>query len=57
MNMNIRHLFTGLLAVALVASCAPKHYQLTGVERTRIIVDSRYDQNPDDEIKIIENKS
>jgi 2',3'-cyclic-nucleotide 2'-phosphodiesterase (5'-nucleotidase family) len=31
----------------LMASCAPKHYQLTGVERTRIIVDSRYDQHPD----------
>lgn len=28
-------------------SCAPKHYQLAGVERSRIIVDSRYDQNPD----------
>lgn len=45
--MKIGHLFSGLLAVVLVASCAPKHYQLTGVERTRIIVDSRYDQNPD----------
>lgn len=32
----------------MMASCAPKHYQLTGVERTRIIVDSRYDQNPDE---------
>ena len=31
----------------LLTSCAPKHYQLTSVERTRIIVDSRYDQNPD----------
>ena len=30
-----------------MSSCASKHYQLTGVERTRIIVDSRYDQNPD----------
>ena len=30
-----------------MASCAPKHYQLAGVERSRIIVDSRYDQNPD----------
>ena len=28
-------------------SCAPKHYQVVSVERTRIIVDSRYDQNPD----------
>ena len=31
-----------------MASCAPKHYQLTGVERTRIIIDSRYDQHPDE---------
>ena len=30
-----------------MVSCAPKHYQLVGVERSRIIVDSRYDQNPD----------
>ena len=28
-------------------SCSPKHYQLTGVERTRIIIDSRYDAHPD----------
>ena len=40
-------LFHGALATLLLVSCAPKHYQLTGVERTRIIVDSRYDQNPD----------
>ena len=31
-----------------MTGCAPKHYQLTNVERTRIIVDSRYDQNPDE---------
>lgn len=30
-----------------MVSCAPKHYQLAGVERSRIIVDSRYDQNSD----------
>lgn len=30
-----------------MVSCAPKHYQLAGVERSRIIVDSSYDQNPD----------
>jgi len=32
---------------AVMASCSPKHYQLAGIERTRIIVDSRYDQAPD----------
>ena len=41
-------LFHGALAMLLLTSCAPKHYQLTSVERTRIIVDSRFDQNPDE---------
>ena len=41
-------LFHGALAMLLLVSCAPKHYQLTSVERTRIIVDSRFDQNPDE---------
>ena len=30
-----------------MSSCASKHYQLKSVERSRIIIDSRYDQNPD----------
>lgn len=46
--MNKKHLFLGALASLLMVSCAPKHYQITSVERTRIIVDSRYDQNPDE---------
>ena len=41
--------FVGVCAIVAMAGCAPKHYQLAGVERTRIIVDSRYDQNPDAE--------
>ena len=45
--MNHRLLFSGLLTALLMLSCAPKHYQLKGVERSRIIIDSRYDQNPD----------
>ena len=45
--MNHRLLFSGFLTALLMVSCAPKHYQLVGVERSRIIVDSRYDQNPD----------
>lgn len=45
--MNIKHLFLSGMALLTIAGCAPKHYQLTSVERTRIIVDSRYDQNPD----------
>ena len=31
----------------MVSACR-SHYQLSGVERTRIIVDSRYDQQPDE---------
>ena len=38
----------GAFACLTIASCAPKHYHLTGVERSRIIIDDRYDQNPDE---------
>lgn len=40
-----------------MVSCAPKHYQLAGVERSRIIVDSRYDQNPDQAAEQLDRKS
>ena len=46
--MGYRQYLWGFVAALAVTSCAPKHYQLTGVERTRIIVDSRYDQQPDE---------
>ena len=46
--MRIKLIFCASLATFLVMSCAPKHYQLTGVDRSRIIVDSRYDQNHDE---------
>ena len=36
-----------MMAVMAMVSACRSHYQLVGVERTRIIVDSRYDQNPD----------
>ena len=48
-KMNNRSILLGFISAVLLGSCAPKHYQLTGVERTRIIVDSRYDQAPDAE--------
>lgn len=47
--MNKKHLILGALAALAMISCAPKHYQIASVERTRIIIDSRYDQNPDPE--------
>ena len=37
--------FKILLAALLLSSCA--HYRMTGIERTRILIDSRYDRQPD----------
>ena len=47
--MNMKQFFLGSVALILMVSCAPKHYRLVSVDRSRIIVDSRYDQNPDAE--------
>ena len=47
--MNMKHFFIGSLALMMMASCAHKQYRLVSVDRSRIIVDSRYDQNPDAE--------
>ena len=46
--MNKRRVFYASLASLMMVACAPKHYQLTNVERTRVIVDSRFDKNPDE---------
>lgn len=46
--MRKKQLIWASVATLMMVSCAPKHYQLTGVERTRIVVDSRYDQHPDE---------
>jgi hypothetical protein len=46
--MSSKQYLLGLFAILTMASCAPKHYHLTSVERSRIIIDSRYDQNPDE---------
>ena len=45
--MSKKQLIISLFTASVIVSCAPKHYQLTSVERSRIIIDSRYDQNPD----------
>ena len=45
--MSKKQFILGILTALLMSSCAPKHYRLVGVERSRIIIDSRYDQNPD----------
>lgn len=39
-----------LLAAFALASCA-KHYELAGIERTRVLIDSRYDKEPSDDVK------
>ena len=47
----LRQLAKGACAVCVAAACAScaQHWQLAGVERTRIVVDSRYDARPDAE--------
>lgn len=45
MNKNICFL-CAVLAVVMVSSCR-SHYEVASVQRTRIIVDSRYDAQPD----------
>ena len=44
--MKTRPLLYALLTICLLISCR-SHYELKGVERTRIVMDSRYDQQPD----------
>lgn len=46
--MDKRILIQLSLGALLMSSCH-SHYQLSGVERTRIVVDSRYDRQPDQE--------
>ncbi|MBR7030082.1 MAG: 5'-nucleotidase C-terminal domain-containing protein [Prevotella sp.] len=45
--MRTKQIIMASVATLMMVSCAPKHYQLTNVERSRIIIDSRYDQQPD----------
>ena len=40
--------FTALASLVLVSSCAT-HYQLTSINRERIVIDKRYDAQPDKE--------
>ena len=37
-----------LVAIGMLLTACRSHYQLVGVERTRIVVDSRYDRQPDE---------
>ena len=46
--MRNRLFFCALTGVLLLLSSCRSHYQMTGVERSRIVVDSRYDRQPDE---------
>lgn len=48
MIMNRKTLFSGLLLATSLAACTT-HYQVVGVERSRLLVDNRYDRQPDAE--------
>ncbi len=37
----------GIVGATMLVSSCQTHYQLTGIQRTRILVDSRYDAHPD----------
>ena len=45
--MRIKLQMAGILAALLITGSCKSHYQLTGVERSRIVIDSRYDSHPD----------
>ena len=44
--MNKTLIFATIVGALMLPACT-SHYQLTGVQRTSIVVDSRYDANPD----------
>lgn len=46
--MKIKLFAAGTLFVAVAMVSCKSHYKLTNVERTRIVIDSRYDQHPDE---------
>jgi 2',3'-cyclic-nucleotide 2'-phosphodiesterase (5'-nucleotidase family) len=46
--MRKKHLILASFATLMMVSCATKHYQLINLQRSRIIIDSRYDQQPDE---------
>lgn len=48
-------LLTCVVTILLLSSCT-HHYQLASVERSRILIDSRYDANPDEEAATLMTK-
>ena len=45
--MSHKLVFSFILGTVLLPSCR-SHYQLTSIEQTRIVIDSRYDRQPDE---------
>ena len=48
MTMNRKALFSSLLMATVLTACS-SHYQVVSIERSRILVDNRYDRQPDSE--------
>ena len=45
--MKQKKILCGMVVVALVLSSCASHYAMDNISRTRIVVDNRYDRNPD----------
>lgn len=45
--MNRKTTLFALLATLFLASACRSHYEMAGIQRSRIVIDSRYDANPD----------
>jgi 2',3'-cyclic-nucleotide 2'-phosphodiesterase (5'-nucleotidase family) len=45
--MNRKTTLLALLATLFLASACRSHYEVAGIQRSRIVIDSRYDANPD----------
>lgn len=47
--MQRKYLFVGVLSLLFLGSSCRSHYVMTGIQRTRLLVDQRYDAHPDPE--------
>lgn len=49
--MRKTNIWSGMLiavAIGALSSCGAKHYEVASIERSRILIDSRWDKNPDE---------
>lgn len=47
--MHRNYLFVGALSLLFLGSSCRSHYVVTGIQRTRLLIDHRYDAHPDSE--------